>query len=80
MTRYLIRRLGYALLLVWGVSTLLFVLLQVAPGEFFSEMRLNPQISPETIAGLRAQYGLDQPLPARYVHWLASIVKGEFGY
>lgn len=80
MGRYLIRRLAYALLLVWGVATLLFVLLQAAPGEFFSEMRLNPQISPGTIAGLRAQYGLDQPLPMRYVHWLGSIVHGEFGY
>jgi peptide/nickel transport system permease protein len=80
MARYLIRRLGYALLLVWGVSTLLFVLLQAAPGDFLSEMRLNPQISPETIAGLRAQYGLDQPLPARYFHWIGSIARGEFGY
>lgn len=80
MPSYLIRRLAYALLLVWGVATLLFVLLQAAPGEFFSEMRLNPQVSPETIAGLRAQYGLDQPLPVRYVHWLGSIVHGQFGH
>jgi peptide/nickel transport system permease protein len=80
MTTYLIRRLAYALLLLWGVATLLFILLQAAPGEYFSEMRLNPQISPETIAGLRAQYGLDQPLPMRYVHWLGSIVHGRLGY
>ena len=80
MIHYLIRRLCYALLLMWGVSTMLFVLLQAAPGDFLSEIRLNPQISPEIIAGLRAQYGLDQPLPTRYFHWLGSIVKGEFGY
>jgi peptide/nickel transport system permease protein len=80
MTRYLIRRLGHALLLVWGVSTLLFVLLQAAPGEFFSDMKLNPQISAETIAGLRTQYGLDQPLPVRYFRWMGSAVRGEFGY
>ncbi len=80
MTTYLIRRLAYALLLLWGVATLLFILLQAAPGEYFSEMRLNPQISPETIAGLRAQYGLDRPLPMRYVHWLGSIVHGRLGY
>jgi peptide/nickel transport system permease protein len=80
MIRYLIRRLGYALLLVWGVATLLFVLLQAAPGEFLSDMRLNPQISAETIAGLRSQYGLDQPLPARYYRWMGSLVRGEFGY
>ncbi len=80
MIRYLIRRLGHALLLVWGVSTLLFILLQAAPGEFFSDMKLNPQISAETIAGLRTQYGLDQPLPARYFRWMGSVAKGELGY
>jgi peptide/nickel transport system permease protein len=80
MTRYLIRRMGHALLLVWGVSTLLFVLLQAAPGEFFSDMKLNPQISAETIAGLRTQYGLDQPLPTRYFRWMVSAARGEFGY
>jgi peptide/nickel transport system permease protein len=80
MTRYLIRRLGHALLLLWGVATLLFILLQAAPGEFFTEMKLNPQISAETIAGLRTQYGLDQPLPVRYIRWMGSVAKGEFGY
>jgi peptide/nickel transport system permease protein len=72
--------MGHALLLVWGVSTLLFVLLQAAPGEFFSDMKLNPQISAETIAGLRTQYGLDQPLPTRYFRWMVSAARGEFGY
>src|SRR5205807_10469602 len=80
MIRYLIRRLGHALLLLWGVSTLLFFLLQAAPGEFFSDMRINPQISPGTIAALRSQYGMDRPLPARYFHWMESVAKGEFGY
>ena len=80
MNKYLARRLGYALLLLWGVSTLLFFLLQAAPGEFFSDMKLNPQISAETIAALRSQYGLDRPLPARYFHWMGSVAKGEFGY
>lgn len=80
MSRYLTRRLGHALLLLWGVSTLLFFLLQAAPGEFFSDMKLNPQISAETIAALRSQYGLDRPLPARYFHWMGSVAKGEIGY
>jgi peptide/nickel transport system permease protein len=80
MIRYLIRRAGHAGLLLWGVSTLLFFLLQAAPGEFFSDMKLNPQISAETIAALRSQYGLDRPLPARYFHWMGSVAKGEFGY
>jgi peptide/nickel transport system permease protein len=80
MILYIARRLGHGLLLLFGVSILLFVLLQAAPGEFLGDLRLNSQISEETVAGLRAQYGLDQPLPVRYWKWLKSSAMGEFGY
>jgi len=80
MTRYVLRRLGHGLLLLFGVSLLLFVLQQAAPGEFFTEMRLNPQISEKTLQALRAQYGLDQPLPVRYARWAGSAARGDFGY
>ena len=80
MIRYLLRRAGRAVLLLVAVSILLFLLLQAAPGEFLSDMRLNPQISEETLVALRAEYGLDQPLPSRYLHWLESVARGEMGY
>lgn len=80
MIRYIARRLWHGTILLFGISILLFVLLQTAPGEFLSDLKLNAQISPETIAGLRAQYGLDQPLPVRYWKWLKSSARGEFGY
>jgi len=63
-----------------GVSVLCFLLSDLAPGSFFDEMKLNPQISSDTIAALRSQYGLDQPLPIRYGHWVKSVFRGEFGY
>jgi peptide/nickel transport system permease protein len=77
--RYLARRLAHAALLLIGVSILSFALLQFAPGDYFSSLSMNPQISSRTVAGLRAQYGLDQPLPIRYVAWLRSTLKGDFG-
>jgi peptide/nickel transport system permease protein len=80
MIRYLARRAGHGLLMLFGVSILLFLLFQAAPGDFLSEIKVNSQISPETIAKLRLQYGLDQPLPARYWQWVKSSAKGEFGY
>ena len=80
MIRYLARRAGHGLLLLFGVSILLFVLFQASPGDFLSEVKLNSQISPATVAQLRAQYGLDQPLPVRYWKWLKSSAQGEFGY
>jgi len=80
MTGFLLRRLGHAVLMLFGVSVLLFVLQQAAPGEFVTEMRLNPQISAETLNALRSHYGLDQPLPTRYLRWLNSVAHGELGY
>jgi len=80
MMRYLFRRLGHALLLLAGVSVLTFLFTALAPGTYFDEMRMNPQIAPETIAALRAQYGLDKPLPLRYASWLSSLLHGEMGF
>jgi peptide/nickel transport system permease protein len=69
-----------ACLLLIGVSLLCFAFTELAPGSFFDEMRLNPQISPETISSLRAHYGLDRPLAVRYFRWVGSVVQGDFGY
>jgi len=80
MIRYLGGRVGHGLLMLFGVSVLLFLLFQAAPGDFLSEARVNSQISAETLAQLRTQYGLDQPLPVRYWQWIKSSAKGEFGY
>ena len=80
MIRYLARRVGHGVLMLLGVSILLFVLLQAARGEYLSDLKLNAQISAETLASLRGQYGLDQPLPVRYWKWIESSAKGDFGY
>ena len=78
--RFLSRRLIHAVFLVFGVSILTFLFTSLAPGDYFAEMRLNPQIAPETVTALRAQYQLDQPLPVRYVRWVGSAVRGDLGF
>jgi peptide/nickel transport system permease protein len=78
--RFLLRRLLRAFLLLIGVSVLCFAFTQMAPGSLFDEMRLNPQISPETIATLQAHYDLNQPLPVRYAKWILAAVRGDLGY
>jgi len=78
--KYVERRAIHGLLLLLGVSVLCFVFGALAPGNFFDEMKLNPQISPATVAALRSQYGIDQPLPLRYVRWVKSVARGEWGY
>jgi peptide/nickel transport system permease protein len=81
MIAYLLRRLGHGFLLLLGVSVLLFILQEAAPGEFLSDMRLNNhQISDQTLAVLRAQYGLDQSVPVRYLHWVKATLHGDFGF
>jgi peptide/nickel transport system permease protein len=65
---------------VIAVSVLSFLLLHLAPGEFFSEIRLNPQVSSASVDALRAQYGLDRSLPAQYRFWVRSALKGDLGY
>lgn len=80
MKSYVARRLARAVLLLFAVSVLCFLLTRLAPGSFFDEIRLNPQISPQTIAALQSRYGLDQPLPLRYGCWARSVVRGDFGF
>ena len=78
--RYFLHRFLQATFLLVGVSLLTFLFSALAPGNYFDEMRLNPQISPETVAALRAQYQLDRPMPVRYVRWVNSLLHGEMGY
>lgn len=78
--RYLKHRLLHSALLLVALSVFTFGIAQLAPGTFLDEMRVNPQFSAQTIDSLRVQYGLDQSLPVRYVRWVSSVVKGEFGY
>ena len=80
MTRYAARRLGHGILLLLAVSVLTFLLAELAPGDPLAEMRLDPQISEETLEALRSRYGLDRPLPLRYLGWLRSIAAGELGF
>jgi peptide/nickel transport system permease protein len=78
--RYLCRRVGHGLLVLAGVSVVSFAFTALAPGDFLNDMKLDPRISPETVAALRERYGLDQPLPLKYLHWLQSVGRGELGF
>jgi peptide/nickel transport system permease protein len=78
--RYIGRRLLHGLLLLVGVSLLSFLFADLAPGDYFSTLRTDPRVSAETVAAVRAHFGLDRPLPARYAAWVASVLRGDFGY
>jgi peptide/nickel transport system permease protein len=80
MLRYFTVRLVHGIFILVGVSVLTFFLLELAPGDFFAEMRLNPQMTPESVAAMRHQYGLDRSVVTRYLLWINSVRKGELGF
>ncbi len=78
--RYLGRRFLHALLLLASATIITFLFTTFAPGNYFDEMRLNPQISSETLQALKAHYDLDKPILVRYGVWVKSLAQGEMGY
>lgn len=80
MTRYIVQRFLNMIPLLLGVSLLTFGVIQLSPGDFLDEMRLNPIASEQLIAQMRAQFGLDQPVYIQYAKWLRNILRLDFGY
>jgi peptide/nickel transport system permease protein len=80
MMRFLLRRLAHAVFLLVGVSVLAFFFSTLAPGNYFDEMRLNPQISAERLSVLRAEYQVDRPMAVRYVRWAGAVLHGDLGF
>jgi peptide/nickel transport system permease protein len=80
VSRYFIRRLLIAIPSLLGISVVLFTVLALAPGDPFGELATNPAIPPEVQAALRAKFGLDDPIPVRYLHWLNAMLHGDWGF
>jgi peptide/nickel transport system permease protein len=80
MRKFLIRRLLLVIPSVFGISIVLFTVLALAPGDPFEELATNPNVPPEVRANLRAKFGLDDPIPVRYVRWLSSMLRGNWGF
>jgi peptide/nickel transport system permease protein len=80
MSRYLLRRLLIAIPSVIGISVVLFTVLALAPGDPFEELATNPNVPPEVRAGLRAKFGLDDPVAVRYLRWFAAMLQGDWGF
>lgn len=82
MIRYIARRLILLGPLLLGITFVSWAAIQLAPGsgDYFQSLVLQyPQISPSTIAALRAQFGMDQPPWIQYFRWLWSILHLNFG-
>jgi len=77
---YIVKRLCQAILTLFLASALCFTIIQLAPGDYLDTLKNNPQISPEYLAQLQQQFGLDQPPVVQYWRWLVRVVtKLDFG-
>jgi len=72
------RRCGAGVLTLLIVSAVVFFITSLLPGDA-AQMVLGQSATPETVAALRQQLGLDQPLLMRYLHWLTGMLHGDFG-
>jgi peptide/nickel transport system permease protein len=77
--RTFIRKLFYIGGMLWLISLISFMAIHAAPNSFFAAGELNPNITPESIAHLKAVYGLDKPLWEQYVRWLWAMLHLDFG-
>jgi peptide/nickel transport system permease protein len=72
------QRLVMAFVTLFGVATIVFVLLRIVPGDPIA-MMISPGASPSDIAALRSHYGLDASLPVQFLVWLKDLARGDFG-
>jgi len=72
------QRLAIGLLVLWIVSLIIFLGLELLPGDLAQEI-LGQSATPESLAAFRAELGLDQPMLTRYLSWLGGILQGDFG-
>jgi peptide/nickel transport system permease protein len=77
--RYIGQRLAGAIPVLWGVATLVFIILRLLPGDPAALMLSEAGASAEAIAELRAELGLDKPLIAQYGQYLLSLARGDLG-
>jgi len=78
MHRYVVRRLLAIVPVLFGISVLVFLMMALLPGDP-AQAILGPYATPENVATLREELGLDSPAPVRFVTWLGNVVEGDFG-
>jgi peptide/nickel transport system permease protein len=79
MSRFILRRLLQMIPLLVGITFLSFFVVALAPGDFFSTLRLNPSISPDLIRQMEIEFGYGQPLVVRYLRWIWRVMHLDLG-
>lgn len=78
MKSYILKRLILTIPVLWGISLIVFFMMALIPGDPASAI-LGAYATPENVAQLREEFGLNKPLPEQYLIWLTHILQGNFG-
>ncbi|GIW46035.1 MAG: peptide ABC transporter permease [Candidatus Binatia bacterium] len=79
MAGYVLRRIVQMVPLLVGITFLSFLIMNLAPGNFFTQLRMNPAISPELVRQLEQQFGYGDPLLVQYVKWVWRVLHLDLG-
>jgi len=80
MWQFILKRILVAIPMLLGIALLTFALMGGTPGSYLDTMRLDPSLSPETIAQYERLYGLDKPWGVQFIKWTINIFRLEFGF
>lgn len=77
--KLMLKKLLYLIIMLFIISLISFLAIHLAPNSFFASGQLNPNITEESIAQLKAIYGLDKPLYVQFFSWIMAILQLDFG-
>ncbi len=79
MGNFILKRVLHMIPLLLGITFLSFIIISLAPGDYISTLKMNPQISEDTIQRLEQEFGLDRPVHIQYLKWLWQILHLNLG-
>ena len=79
MRKFLMKRLGIALIVLFGVSVTVFTLIHLQPGNPYLNM-IDPNVAPEVVEQKLRALGYYDPIPIQYLKWIGRAITGDFGY
>lgn len=79
MKTYVIRRILYAIPLLLAISLFSFLIMQLSPGNYLDQLRMNPDISTQVLDTMEKEFGLDRSIPEQYALWLSQVLRGNLG-
>lgn len=79
MLKYFYKKIILSIFVIFGISLIIFLLINLQPGNPYSSM-INPNASPEVFENMLRKLGYYDPLYIKYLKWLVNMLNGEFGY